>query len=59
VEVKSFSRELGETRILSFIDGIANTDITKNHVEKMISLTLAASRGETVPEVTWISQDEN
>lgn len=59
VEIKSFSRELGKTRILSFIDGIANTDITKTHVEKMISLTLAGSRDETVPEVTWISQDNN
>ncbi|MFO7750342.1 MAG: pyruvate synthase subunit PorA [Desulfobacteraceae bacterium] len=59
VEIKSFSRELGETRILSIIDGIANTDITKTHVEKMITLTLAGARNETVPEVTWISQDEN
>ncbi len=59
VELKSFSNELGKTRILSFIDGIANTDITAANIEKMIEMTLAGSRDEKVPEVTWISYDEN
>ncbi len=59
VELKSFSKELGDLKILSFIDGIANTDITKINVEKMISMTIAGAKGENVPEVTWISYDEN
>ena len=40
---------------LNFIGGLANLDITVEQVEKTIDLTVAAVRGETVKEVTWLS----
>ncbi len=57
VEIKSLSADLDGTKLLSFIDGIANTDITKDNIKKMIGLTQKAAKGEAVPEVTWISYD--
>ncbi|OQY02638.1 MAG: pyruvate synthase subunit PorA [Desulfobacteraceae bacterium 4572_130] len=59
VELRSFLSDIGDTKILSFIDGIANTDIKKDNVKKMIDLIIAGSKGEDVPEVTWVSYDEN
>jgi pyruvate/2-oxoacid:ferredoxin oxidoreductase alpha subunit len=43
---------------LNFIGGLANLDITVEQVETTINLTLAASKGETVEEVTWLSLEE-
>jgi hypothetical protein len=40
---------------LNFIGGLANLDITVEQIEKTINLTAAASKGETVEEVTWLS----
>lgn len=57
LEIKAFSSELPGVRLLSFIDGIANTDITKTNIESMIATVVAGSRGEDVPEVTWVSYD--
>ncbi|MCG8689530.1 MAG: pyruvate synthase subunit PorA, partial [Desulfobacterales bacterium] len=47
--------KMGGTQLLSFIDGIANTDITKANVAQMIDQTCDRSAGKQVPEVTWIS----
>ncbi|MFH1153984.1 MAG: pyruvate synthase subunit PorA [Pseudomonadota bacterium] len=58
VEIKSFSKELGDVKLLSFIDGIANTDITTANIEYMIRQVQAAANGEVVPEVTWVSFDD-
>jgi pyruvate/2-oxoacid:ferredoxin oxidoreductase alpha subunit len=54
-ELKSFETELGGAKLLSFIDGIANMDITKANVEKMIDTTCDLAAGRDVPEVTWVS----
>jgi pyruvate/2-oxoacid:ferredoxin oxidoreductase alpha subunit len=43
---------------LNFIGGLANLDITVEQVETTINLTSAASKGETVEEVTWLSLEE-
>ena len=40
---------------LDFIGGLANLDITVEQIERTIELTAAASRGEAVKEVTWLS----
>lgn len=54
MEIKAFSSELPGVKLVSFIDGIANTDITKTNIESMIDTVTAGARGETVPEVTWV-----
>lgn len=40
---------------LDFIAGLANLDITEEHIERAIELTATASQGEAVKEVTWLS----
>ncbi len=57
-ELKSFETQLGGAKMVSFIDGIANTDITTDNVAKMIKMTCDLSDGKDVPEVTWVSYPE-
>ena len=40
---------------VDFIAGLANLDLTQEQIERAIDLTMAASRGESVKEVTWLS----
>ncbi|MCF8039931.1 MAG: hypothetical protein K9K79_11510 [Desulfohalobiaceae bacterium] len=54
VEVSSLSAKFGDIPIMSFIDGIANTDVTADHCEQMIDQVLAAAQGEEYPELTWV-----
>jgi pyruvate ferredoxin oxidoreductase alpha subunit len=44
--------------MFSFIDGIANTDITKINVATMIDTTCDLAAGKNVREVTWVSYPE-
>jgi pyruvate/2-oxoacid:ferredoxin oxidoreductase alpha subunit len=57
-EIRSLSPELGGARMLSFIDGLANMDITTDHVEKIIDRCLSASQGGSCAEVTWFSSED-
>lgn len=57
-ELKSFETQLGGSRLISFIDGIANTDITKTNVVQMIQTTCDLAAGKDVREVTWVSYPE-
>ncbi len=57
-EIKAFETRLKGAKLISFIDGIANTDITKSNVEKMIDMTCDLSENKEVPEVTWVSYPE-
>jgi pyruvate/2-oxoacid:ferredoxin oxidoreductase alpha subunit len=57
-ELKAFETRLGGAKLVSFIDGIANTDITKTNVMQMIQLTSDLADGKDVPEVTWVSYPE-
>lgn len=57
-ELKAFETRLGGAKLVSFIDGIANTDITKTNVIQMIQLTADLADGKDVPEVTWVSYPE-
>ncbi len=54
-ELKAFETKLDGAKIISFIDGIANMDITKTNVEKMIKAVCDLGDGKKVPEVTWIA----
>ena len=53
-EVRALAPEIGVTPMLSYIDGLANLDITKEHIERIIDETATAARGEKYQEVTWI-----
>jgi uncharacterized protein (UPF0335 family) len=44
--------------LLSFIDGIANLDITKPNIERMIKDIYSAAEGKPYQETTWISLEE-
>ncbi len=55
MEMKALQADL-ETRIpmASFIDGLAGTDITLEHIERALEITQKAARGEAFQEVTWL-----
>jgi pyruvate ferredoxin oxidoreductase alpha subunit len=53
-EIRALSPEIGITPMLSFIDGLANLDITSKHIEKIIDETHSAASGKQYQEVTWI-----
>lgn len=57
-ELKSLSTELGGARMLSFVDGLANMDITTAHIDKIIDSCLSASNGGPCKDVTWVSYEE-
>ncbi len=41
-------------RMIDFIDGLSNLDITEEHIERAVDLTFEAARGKKVPETTWL-----
>jgi len=53
-EIRAIMPEIGLVPILSFIDGMANLDITVRHIERIVEEITAASRGNSFQEVTWI-----
>lgn len=42
-------------KMLSFIDGISSLDITREHIELALGMTMAAGEGEPVQETNWLS----
>ena len=58
MELRSLSPETGKIYMLSFIDGLANMDITRHHIEKIVDDTYAAALGKPYQEVTWIPLEE-
>jgi pyruvate ferredoxin oxidoreductase alpha subunit len=59
VELKSLQSQLNDIPILSYIDGLANLDITIEHVGRIVEETAAAAEGKPYQEVTWIPMEEN
>jgi pyruvate/2-oxoacid:ferredoxin oxidoreductase alpha subunit len=53
-EVCSLSRHIGIMPMLSFIDGLANMDITKEHISGMVDEIYNASLNKTYQELTWL-----
>ena len=45
-------------KLVNFIDGLASTDITIEHIEKALAMTIAASNGEQVPECSWMTWED-
>jgi pyruvate/2-oxoacid:ferredoxin oxidoreductase alpha subunit len=54
MELSAITRHIGIMPMLSFIDGLANLDITQDHIGEMIDAIHGASRGESYQEVTWL-----
>lgn len=57
-EIKALSPGIGIVPMLSFIDGLANMDITKPHIERMVDDVHRASQGHDYREVTWVADGE-
>jgi pyruvate ferredoxin oxidoreductase alpha subunit len=58
IEVRSLAPEIGLMPMLSFIDGLANMDITIPHIERMIDDIYAASLGKPYQKITWMSLED-
>ncbi|MCJ7605702.1 MAG: hypothetical protein MUO19_06685 [Dehalococcoidales bacterium] len=58
MELKALTPDIGIMPILSYIDGLANLDITIPHIERVVDEVYAASQGKTYQEVTWIPLEE-
>ena len=55
METKALAPNVGEViPMLGFIDGLANMDITKEHIAKMIDDIHNAAAGNAYQEVTWL-----
>jgi len=58
MELRALSPEIGLIPIMSFIDGLANMDISIVHIERMIDSVYAASQGKPYQRVTWVVLEE-
>lgn len=55
VEIKALQADLkSRVPMVGFIDGLAGTDITLEHIEHAFEVTRMAARGDPVQEVTWL-----
>ncbi|MBU4131747.1 MAG: pyruvate synthase subunit PorA, partial [Proteobacteria bacterium] len=57
-ELKAFETKLDGAKMISFLDGIANTDITTANVGLMIDTLCDLAAGKDVREVTWVCYPE-
>jgi pyruvate ferredoxin oxidoreductase alpha subunit len=44
-------------KMFDFIDGLCNLDITSDHIEKALAVTIAALKGQKTPETNWLIWD--
>ena len=58
MELKVIAPSIGTMPILSYIDGLANLDITIPHIGRVIDEVNAAAQGKPYQEVTWIPMEE-
>jgi len=58
MELRALTPEIGIVPMLSYIDGLANLDITIPHIERVVDEVYAASQGQPYQEVTWIPLEE-
>lgn len=54
METRALTPEMGIMPMLSFIDGLANMDITQDHIARVIDLVHEAAQGRSYREVTWL-----
>jgi pyruvate ferredoxin oxidoreductase alpha subunit len=58
MELRALTPELGIVPMLSYIDGLANLDITIPHIERVVDEVQSAALGKPYQEVTWIPLEE-
>jgi pyruvate/2-oxoacid:ferredoxin oxidoreductase alpha subunit len=58
MELRAVAPDIGFIPMMSFIDGLANMDITTPHIERVVDDVYAASQGKSYQEVTWIPLEE-
>jgi hypothetical protein len=58
MELRALTPEIGIVPMLSYIDGLANLDITIPHIERAVDEVQAAALGKPYQEVTWIPLEE-
>ena len=56
-ELKAIGSAIGAPPILSYIDGLANLDITIPHIGRVVDEVNAAARGKAYQDVTWIPME--
>jgi pyruvate ferredoxin oxidoreductase alpha subunit len=56
-ELKVLQGALGNIPILSYIDGLANLDITIPHISRVVDEVGAAAKGKSYQEITWIPME--
>lgn len=54
METTALTRHIGIMPMLSFIDGLANMDITKEHIAGMVDEIYKASQDKPYQELTWL-----
>lgn len=54
METTALTRHIGIMPMLSFIDGLANMDITKEHIAVMVDEIYKASQDKPYQELTWL-----
>jgi pyruvate/2-oxoacid:ferredoxin oxidoreductase alpha subunit len=57
-ELKALTADIGLMPVLSYIDGLANLDITVPHIGRVIDEVNAAARGKPYQDITWIPMEE-
>jgi pyruvate ferredoxin oxidoreductase alpha subunit len=57
VELKALCNQIGNIPVLSYIDGLANLDITIPHIGRVVDEVNAAAKGKPYQEVTWIPME--
>ena len=58
IELRALSPEIGHVPMMSFIDGIANMDVSVANIERMVRIVQSASEGDSYQKVTWIGMEE-
>jgi pyruvate/2-oxoacid:ferredoxin oxidoreductase alpha subunit len=58
MELRALAPEIGIVPMLSYIDGLANMDITVPHIERVVNEVQTAAQGSPYQEVTWIPLEE-
>jgi pyruvate/2-oxoacid:ferredoxin oxidoreductase alpha subunit len=58
VELRALSPEIGNVPMMSFIDGIANMDVSVANIDRMVRIVHSASKGDFYQKVTWIGMEE-
>jgi len=56
-ELKAINSSIGSVPILSYIDGLANLDITIPHINRVVDEVNAAAKGKAYQDVTWIPME--